>query len=67
MRQKNMRFVWTGLGLAVLGVLFFLGMMGMMPKSNDPAAMMRTVGQVSGVGIGIGLALVVFGLIGKKV
>jgi hypothetical protein len=67
MRKRNMRFVWTGLGLIVLAGLFFLGMTTLIPKSNDPAGMMREVGQVSGVGVGIGLVLAVFGLIGKKV
>jgi succinate dehydrogenase hydrophobic anchor subunit len=66
MRRKNWRVVMAG-GLAiVLAVGFFLFMMTMAPKSNDPAAMMATVGQVSGVVGAIGLVMVVVGLIGKK-
>ena len=46
--------------------LFFLAMMGMIPRSNDPAALMSTVGQVSGVVGGISIAMIIVGLIGKK-
>jgi len=66
MRKRNMRVVYTGLGLLVLCVGFFLGMMTLIPKSNDPVEMMRTVGQVSGVVAGIAVAMIVFGLIGRK-
>ena len=41
-------------------------MMGMIPRSNDPAALMSTVGQVSGVVGGISIAMIIVGLIGKK-
>ena len=67
MRQKNMRLVIVGAVLAVLAVGFFLYMMGMAPKSNDPQAMLTTVGQVSGVVGAIGLVMIAVGLIGKKV
>jgi|SoimicmetaTmtLPC_FD_contig_31_1785392_length_442_multi_2_in_0_out_0_2 hypothetical protein len=40
-------------------------MMGMMPRSNDPAAL-STVGQVSGAVGGISIAMVILGPIGKK-
>ena len=66
MRKRNMRVVYTGLGLLVLCVGFFLGMMTLAPKSNDPVELMRTVGQVSGVVAGIALAMIIFGLIGRK-
>jgi hypothetical protein len=39
-------------------------MMGMMGRSNDPAAMMQTVGQASGFVGAIGIALLVAGLLG---
>ncbi len=45
---------------------FFLAMLGMVPRSNDPAALMQTVGQVSGVVGGISIVMIIFGLIGKK-
>ena len=66
MRQKNWRFVMAGGLLIVLAVGFFLVMMGMAPKSNDPQGMMRTVGQVAGVCIGISVVLIIAGLIGRK-
>ena len=40
-------------------------MMGMMPRSNDPAAL-STVGQVSGAVGGISIAMIILGLIGTK-
>ncbi|HEY1630630.1 MAG TPA: hypothetical protein VGF56_04910 [Rhizomicrobium sp.] len=64
--MRNTRFIITGLGLVVLAALFFAVMLGMAPKSNDPAAMMATVGEASGVVGAIGLAMAVLGLIGKK-
>lgn len=66
MRERNMRLVIVGLVLAVLAVGFFLYMMSMAPKSNDPQAMLATVGQVSGAVGAIGLVMAVIGLIGKK-
>ena len=66
MRQRNMRLVYTGAGMIVLGIGFFLFMMTVAHKSNDPVSMMRTVGQVSGVVCGIALAMIIFGFIGKK-
>ncbi len=66
MRQKNMRVVITGAVLLVLAAAFFLFMMTMAPKSNDPRALMETVGQVSGVVGGIAIVMMIFGLIGKK-
>ena len=56
----------VGVGLLVAAGLFFLAMMGMIPRSNDPAALMSTVGQVSGVVGGISIAMIIVGLIGKK-
>jgi hypothetical protein len=67
MRRRNWRLVIVGIVLAVLAVGFFVFMMGLAPKSNDPVAMLHTVGQVSGVGIAIGLVMLVIGLVGKKV
>ncbi|HEX4533991.1 MAG TPA: hypothetical protein VH000_07155 [Rhizomicrobium sp.] len=67
MRQKNWRLVIVGSVLILLAIAFFFGMeIGLAPQSNDPAAMMETVGQVSGVLIGISVVMIAFGLIGKK-
>ncbi len=67
MRRKNMRFVVTGSILIASAILFFLFFLSIAAKSNDPAAMMRTVGTVSGVVIGLGLFLLISGWIGKSV
>ncbi len=64
--DKNKRLMLAG-GLAIgLAVVFLVVMMGMAPKSNDPVALMQTVGQVSGVVGGIGFVMLIFGFIGKK-
>jgi hypothetical protein len=66
MRHINARVVMTGAVLLGLAVLFFLGMLTIAPKSNDPAEMMRTVGQVAGVVGALGVVMIIFGLIRKK-
>lgn len=67
MRQKNWRFVGAGALLIVLSVAFFVGMMGMAPRSSDPVGLMRTVGEVVGVLSGISLALIALGLAGLRI
>jgi hypothetical protein len=66
MRKRNWRLIIVGVVLLAAAGLFFLTMLGMVPKSNDPAALMRTVGQLSGAGGGISVAMIIVGLIGKK-
>jgi len=66
MRQKNWRLVIVGGVLVVLAAGFFLYMMGMAPRSNDPQSLMQTVGMVSGGVGGIAVVMMIFGLIGKK-
>ena len=66
MRKKNWRLIIVGIVLLGAAGLFFLSMMGMIPRSNDPAALMSTVGQVSGAVGGISLAMIIIGLIGEK-
>ena len=66
MRSKNMRIVIVGSVLIVLAIAFFLFFLSIASKSNNPAELMRTVGTVSGVVIGIGVAMIVAGSIGKK-
>jgi TRAP-type mannitol/chloroaromatic compound transport system permease large subunit len=66
MRRKNWRLVIVGVVLVLLSIGFFVLMLGMAPKSNDPAALMRTVGQVSGVVGGLALVMIAVGLIGQK-
>jgi hypothetical protein len=66
MRRKNMRVVVTGGVLIALAIVFFGFFLSIASRSTDPAALMRTVGTVSGVAIGVGVAMVVFGWIGKQ-
>lgn len=67
MRRKNPRIVIVGSVLIVLAIAFFLFFLSIASKSNNPAELMRTVGTVAGVVIGIGIAMIVAGLIGKRV
>ena len=62
MQRINLRVVLTGAALILLAAAFFLYMLTLTGKSTDPATMMRTVGTVSGVAVGLGLAMIVFGL-----
>ena len=66
MRQINRRFVVTGAVLIAAAIGFFVYMMGVTPRSNDPKALVETVGQVSGVASAIGVVLIVIGRRGKK-
>ena len=62
----NLRVVLTGAVMIVLALGFFFYMTTFIPRSNDPAGMMQTVGEVSG-GVGaIGLVMIVFGVFRKK-
>jgi hypothetical protein len=67
MRRRNWRPVIAGVFLIVLAIGFFVFMLSFSAQSNDPAELMRTVGTVSGALIGISFAMIIVGLIGKKV
>ena len=67
MRRKNWRVVIAGVVLIVFAFLFVVFMLSIAPKSNDPVAMMQTVGTVAGVAGAISLVMIIVGLIGKKV
>lgn len=67
MRQKNWRVIIAGVVLIALAVGFYLFMLTTVSMSNDPVALMQTVGTVSGALIGISVAMILVGLIGKKV
>jgi hypothetical protein len=66
MQRKNWRLINVGLVLVALAAAFFFYMLSIASKSNDPKALMQTVGQTAGVVAGIGLVMSVVGLIGKK-
>jgi hypothetical protein len=67
MRRKNWRIVIVGLVLSLVALGFYFFMLSIASKSNDPTALMQTVGTVAGVVCGISIAMIVVGLIGKKV
>ena len=52
--------------MIVLAIAFFGGMALAAGRSNDPVAMMQTVGTVSGVVGGLGAVMAVFGIIGRR-
>ncbi|MBL9095310.1 MAG: hypothetical protein JNK07_00165 [Alphaproteobacteria bacterium] len=66
MRQKNWRVVIVGGVLIGLALVFVLVMMSLAPQSTDPQALMETVGATAGVVIGVSVAMIIYGLIGKK-
>jgi len=66
MRRKNLRMVITGVVLILLALVFFLYMKSIASTSNDPVALMQTVGTVAGVVSGISVVLIIIGLIGKR-
>lgn len=67
MRRKNWRIVIVGFVLIIMALAFYFYMLSIASKSNDPAALMQTVGTVAGVVGGISLVMIIIGLIGKRV
>ena len=67
MRRKNWRIIAAGVFLGLAAIAFFFYMRSIAPKSNDPVALIQTVGTVSGVVGGLSAAMLLIGLIGKKV
>ena len=67
MRRKNWRIVIVGFVLVIIAVAFYFFMLSTASKSNDPAALMQTVGEVAGAVGGLSLVMIIIGLIGKKV
>jgi hypothetical protein len=67
MRRRNWRIIIVGFVLTLLALGSYFFMLSIAPTSNDPAALMQTVGTVAGVVIGISLVMILLGVIGKKV
>jgi hypothetical protein len=67
MRQKNWRIIVVGFLLIVLALGFYFFMLSVAPQSTDVVTLMQTVGTVTGVVAGISVAMIIIGLIGKKV
>ena len=66
MRRKNWRVVIVGFVLIIIAAGFYFFMLSIASKSNDPAALMQTVGQVAGAIVGLSVVMIIIGLIGKK-
>jgi hypothetical protein len=58
--------VIVGVVLIVIALAFFVFMRSIAATSNDPTALMQTVGTVSGVVTGISVVMIIVGLIGKR-
>ena len=67
MRRRNWRVILSGFVLIVLALGFYLFMLTVASQSTDPVEFMRIVGTVSGVLVGISIAMIILGLVGKKV
>ena len=67
MRRRNWRVILSGFVLMVLALGFYLFMLTVASQSTNPVALMQTVGTVSGVLAGISIAMIIIGLVGKKV
>ena len=66
MRRTNWRLVIVGLAMIILAAGFFIGMATMAKQSNDPVALMQTVGSVSGAVAALGAVMAIVGLIGRR-
>ena len=66
MRQRNWRFVIVGIFFIVLAFALFFFVTPLGAYSTDPVEFTRLIGQVAQVIIGVSVALIVIGLIGKK-
>jgi uncharacterized membrane protein len=66
MRQTNRRLVIVGAILMAAAIGFFVYMSSVASTSNDPKALMETVGEVSGVVGAIGALMIVFGVRSRK-
>jgi hypothetical protein len=62
----NVRVVLTGAVMIAMALGFFFYMETFIPRSNDPAGMMQTVGEVSGAVGAIGLVMIAYGIFKKK-
>ena len=67
MRRRNWRIVIVGCALIAIVLGFYFYMLSIASKSNDPVALMQTVGTVAGVVGGLSVAMIIIGLIGKKI
>ncbi len=66
MRKRNPVLIRLGIFAIAVAAIFFAAMTWLAPQSNDPVELMRIAGQAAGVAVGLGLAMLLLGLVGKK-
>jgi hypothetical protein len=66
MRRRNWRVVSAGVLLIVLALAFYFVMVANAGSSTNPLELMRLTGALSGGAIGLSVAMIIIGLIGKK-
>jgi hypothetical protein len=66
MRKTKWRLVITGLVMIVLACASFVVMGSVTARSNDPVALMQTVGTVSGCVGALGAVMASFGFVGRR-
>lgn len=66
MRRRNWRIVFFGVFLIVLAAVFYFAMLANVGRSTDPIELMRLSGTITGGVIGLSVAMIIIGLIGKK-
>jgi hypothetical protein len=66
MRIRNTRFIVVGAVMIGAAAGLFFYMASAAGSSNDPRALMQTVGQVSGVVGGIGAVMIALGALGRN-
>jgi hypothetical protein len=66
MRRRNWRVVSGGVFLIILASVFYFVMLANIERSTDPIELMRLSGTITGGLIGLSVAMIIIGLIGKK-
>jgi len=66
MRKRNWRLVIVGFLFLALSIGFFIFMLTIASSSTDPAALMQTVGGISGFLGTVSIIMIIAGLLGKK-
>lgn len=66
MRRRNWRVVSAGILLTVLALAFYFVVVANAGSSTNPIELMRLTGAISGGAIGLSLAMIIIGLVGKK-
>jgi succinate dehydrogenase hydrophobic anchor subunit len=67
MRERNWWLVRVGGVLLVFAVVVLVAMLVIFPPSPETAEMIHRVGQITGAVGGAGVALMIVGVIGRKV